>query len=107
MVLAICAHGQDYKPLIGKWNMTSESDGDPVKWTLLLKESDGKLTASLISDEGEQPAKDFSFAKGVVKFKTPYQGNYYDIELKQVGEQLDGTWSSDQDSGRTSGTKAQ
>ena len=31
MVLAVSAHGQDYKPLLGKWSMTSESNGDPVK----------------------------------------------------------------------------
>jgi hypothetical protein len=35
MVLAVSAHAQDYKPLIGNWNMVSESDGDPVKWTLI------------------------------------------------------------------------
>ena len=47
------ALAQDYKALLGKWNMTSETDGDAVKWTLSLKESDGKLAAFLATDQGE------------------------------------------------------
>lgn len=107
MVLAVSAPAQDYKPLIGNWNMTSESDGDPVKWTLILKESEGKLTADLGTAEGKQPAKDLTFADGVLKFKAPYQGADYDIELKATADKLDGTWSGGGDSGRTSGTKSE
>ncbi|HEY3937121.1 MAG TPA: hypothetical protein VGL97_06805 [Bryobacteraceae bacterium] len=106
-VIAVSLAAQDYKTLIGKWNMTAESDGgDPVKWTLVLKEDEGKLTAVLATDQGEQVAKDFTYADGVLKFKAPYQGNYYEIELKLVGEKLDGTWSGDGNSGKTSGVKA-
>lgn len=43
---------QDNAALAGKWNMTSETDGDPVHWTLLLKAVDGKLTGSLNVNEG-------------------------------------------------------
>lgn len=34
---AFAALAQDYKSFLGKWDMTSETDGDPVKWTLILK----------------------------------------------------------------------
>ncbi len=114
-VLAIClltclavvsALGQDYKALIGKWNMTSETDSDSVNWTLVLKESDGKLVGSLSSDQGEIPAKDFSYVDGVLKFKAPYEGQDYDIELKATPEKLVGTWSGGGASGKTTGTKA-
>jgi len=97
--------GQDYKVLIGKWSMTSETSGDSLNWTLLLKESDGKLAASLVSEEGEIPAKDVSYADGVLKFKAPYQDQDYDIELKLTADKLDGTWSGNGDSGKTSGTR--
>ncbi len=107
MVLAVYAPAQDYKPLIGSWNMTSESEGDPVKWTLILKESEGKLTADLATEEGKQPAKDLTFADGVLKFKAPYQGVDYDIALKATADKLDGTWSGGGDSGKTSGIKSQ
>jgi hypothetical protein len=105
MVLAASAHGQDYKSLLGKWNMTSESNGDPVKWTLTLTESGGKLAGSLGAGEGEQPAKDLTFADGVLKFQAPYQGSYYAIELKATADKLDGTWDGGSDSGKTYGTK--
>jgi hypothetical protein len=105
MVLVVSAPAQDYKPLIGKWNMTSETNGDPVQWTLTLKETEGKLTASLDTGEGEQPAKNLSYADGVLKFKAPYQDVDYDIELKAAADKLSGTWSGGGDSGKTSGTK--
>ncbi|HEX4227042.1 MAG TPA: hypothetical protein VHZ07_00110 [Bryobacteraceae bacterium] len=104
---ALSLFGQDPKTLIGKWSMTSETNGgDPVNWTLVLKDSDGKLTALLATDQSEQAAKDFTYAHGVLKFQAPYQGNYYDIELKAIpGNKLEGTWSGGGDSGKTTGTK--
>lgn len=114
-VLAIClltclavvsALAQDYKALIGKWNMTSETDSDSVNWTLVIKESDGKLAAFLSSDQGEMAAKDFTYVDGVLKFKAPYEGQDYDIELKATAEKLVGTWSGGGASGKTTGTKA-
>lgn len=104
-VVIVSALGQDYQTLIGKWNMTSETDGDPVKWTLTIKETGGKLAAFLATDDGEQAAKEFTYADGVLKFKAPYQGEDYDIELKATAEKLDGTWSGGGSSGKTSGTK--
>ncbi len=105
-IAVVAAAGQDAKALAGKWNMVSETEDEPIKWTLVLKETDGKLTALLATDGGEEAAKDFSYADGVLKFKAPYQGNYYDIELKAVGDTLAGTWSGDGNSGKTSGTKS-
>ena len=104
-MMALSALAQDQKALLGKWNMTSETDGDPVAWTLVVKENDGQLTAVVGTDEGAPPVKDFTYANGVLKFKVPYQGEYYDIELKSNGEKLDGKWSGKGDSGKTSGIK--
>jgi len=109
MVMAmttVSALAQDYKTLLGKWNMTSETEGDPVAWTLMLKEADGRLTAVLGTDEGTPAVKDFMYTNGVLKFKVPYQGEYYDIELKANGEKLDGKWSGKGESGKTSGIKS-
>ena len=80
---------QDYKSLLGQWNMTSETDGDPVHWSLVLKEVDGKLAASLVAGDKEMPAKEFSYREGVMKFKVPYQDEEYDLELKADGP---GSW---------------
>jgi hypothetical protein len=103
---ALTASAQDYKSLIGKWDMTSETEGDPVNWTLSLKETDGKLSATLVAGDNEIPAKDFTYTDGLLKFKVPYEDAFYDIELKATPDKLTGTWSGGGTSGRTTGTKA-
>jgi hypothetical protein len=106
LLAAVCLLGQDHQSLAGKWSMTSETDSDSVKWTLVLKETDGQLSAVLSSDEGELPAQDFKYADGVIKFQAPYQGEYYLIELKMVEGKLNGTWSGGGSSGKTTGIKS-
>jgi hypothetical protein len=86
--------------------MTSETDGDPVTWTLVLKGTTEKPQAFLAVGEGEQPAQDVTYAGGVLKFKAPYQGQLYDVELKQAGSKIEGTWSGGGQSGKTTGVKA-
>ncbi len=98
---------QDHSAVVGTWNMTSEtSDGD-LNWVLVVKEADGKMTGTIKApDATEEELKDFSFSDGNVHFQAPYQGAYYDIDLKLTGKKLDGKWSGDGNSGRTYGTKA-
>jgi hypothetical protein len=98
---------QDNAAVVGKWNMTSETNEDPVHWTLILKDVGGKVAGFLTTDQSEQAAKDFKYDAGVITFKAPYGGQDYDIQLKLVGDKLAGTWNGGGDSGRTSGTKAQ
>lgn len=95
------------KPLVGTWNMVSVSpDGDQVKWTLAIKDAgDGKLAGTLKSDEGEAEAKDFSEVDGVVKLKVPYEGDFYDIEVKYTDGKLVGKWMGGGSEGETTGTK--
>ena len=95
----------DYSPLLGKWSMVSETEDNSLPWTLVLKEADGKLTASLAIDQGEMPVKTVTFSDGVLKFKAPYQGEDYDIELKLTDDKLVGTWSGGGNSGKTTGTR--
>jgi hypothetical protein len=106
VLCAMMAVAQDQKSLVGKWNMTAETDGEPVNFVLVLKEDDGKLTALLAGEGGEQPVKDFTYEDGVLKFSAPYDGEYYDIELKVKEGKLDGSWSGGGTTGRTSGVKA-
>jgi hypothetical protein len=103
--LAVFAHAQDYKPLLGDWNMTSETDGDPVKWTLTLKEVEGKLTAICGTSDGEKPAKNVTFTDGVLKFDAPYEDAFYGITLKAAANKIEGTWEGDGNSGKTYGFK--
>jgi hypothetical protein len=103
--VAVFAHAQDYKPLLGDWSMTSETDGDAIKWVLTVKEVEGKLTVICATGDGEKPAKDVTFTDGVLKFQAPYQDAYYGIMLKMIDNKLDGTWEGDGNTGKTYGSK--
>lgn len=93
--------------LAGTWNMVSLTpDGDKVPFTLIIKEQEGKLTGTLKIESGEAEAKDFTVTNGVIKFQAPYQGDYYDIELKLVEGKLTGKWYGGGTEGEISGTKA-
>jgi hypothetical protein len=105
-VITLCVKAQDHSALIGKWNMTSQSDDGDVAWTLTIKEDAGKLTALLATDGPETSAKNLTFADGVLKFVAPYQGADYDIELKLQVEKLVGTWSGGGNDGKTTGAKS-
>ena len=96
------------KALVGNWKMTSVTpDGDTIPWTLRVKEDAGKLTAFISSaDGGEQEVKDFDAAEGRIRFKAPYQGEDYNIDLTMDGDKLVGTWSGNGDSGKTSGERS-
>jgi hypothetical protein len=96
---------EDHSALVGKWNMSSESDNGSVDWVLTIKDVDGKLTGVLVTDQGELPAKSFSYTDGVMQFLAPYEGEDYTIKLKQDGEKLVGTWSGSAGEGRTTGTR--
>jgi len=94
--------------LVGKWKMTSFSpEGDPIPWSLNIKEADGKLAATLDTEnQGEAPARDFTAAGDKVHFKAPYEGEDYDIDLTLNDGKLTGTWSGNSDSGKTTGERA-
>lgn len=94
--------------LVGKWKMMSFSpDGDPIPWSLNIKEADGKLAATLDTEnQGEAPARDFNVIGEKVHLKAPYEGEDYDIDLKLDAGKLTGTWSGNGDSGKTTGERA-
>jgi hypothetical protein len=96
------------KALVGSWKMTSTTpDGDSISWTLRVNDSNGKLTAFITGVDGtEQPVKDLDTAEGKIRFKVPYQGEDYDINLTMDGDHLVGTWSGNGDSGKTSGVRS-
>jgi len=94
--------------LVGKWKMTSLSpDGDPIPWSLNIKEADGKLVATLDTEnQGEAAANGFTVTGEKIRLKAPYEGEEYDIDLTLNDGKLTGTWSGNSDSGKTTGERA-
>jgi hypothetical protein len=110
LIAVLCmgmADAQQNDQLPGKWKMDSTTpDGNDVYWTLLITYKDGSYSATLRSDEGEIPAKDFTVDGSKIHLRAPYQGEQYDIDLKLIDGKLVGTWSGNGDSGETKGEKA-
>jgi hypothetical protein len=101
------AWAQSSSALTGKWKMTSVTpDGNDIAWTLSVTNSGGEYAATAASADGEMPVKDLRVDGNKVHFRTPYQGEEYDIDLTLQGDKLNGTWSGNGDSGQTKGEKA-
>ncbi len=86
--------------------VSTTSDGGEVPWTLTINYGDGKYTATVASEHGENEPKEFKVDGATVSMTVPYQGEDYEIKLKLVGDKLSGTWSGNGDNGDTTGTKA-
>ena len=100
------ADQKDTQTLAGKWKMVSITpNGDNVDWTLNMKQDSGAWTATVSTPDGDAPAKDLKVNLPSVHMKTPYGGDYYDIDLKLDGQTLKGTWSGGGDTGTTTGTR--
>jgi hypothetical protein len=105
-VLAGIASGQQAASVAGKWKMESTtSGGDAVDWTLTLKQEGDNWTATVGGEDGEAPGKEVRVDGTSVHVKTPYHGDYYDVDVKLEGDKLTGKWSGNGDSGPTNGTR--
>jgi hypothetical protein len=97
----------DAAKLAGTWNMNSLTpDGDSVPWKLTLKLQDGKWGGSIASEQGENPISNVKVDGAKIHFTTPYQGEYYDQDLQLQDGKLVGTWSGNDNSGKTTGVRA-
>ena len=99
----------DHSSPAGAWKMVSETpDGDAIDWSLTVKRQDGgtwAITSATPGQQNELPAKDVAVTGDKIHFKTTYQDQDYDIDLTLTGDKLQGTWSGNGDSGKTSGTR--
>lgn len=101
----VCASAQRFDDILGKWSMTSDTDEQPVKWSMRVSGTASKPVAMLSTEEGEQPARDVAYSKGTLTFKVTYEGQEYTIDLKYMDGKLDGSWNGNGNSGKTTGTK--
>jgi hypothetical protein len=94
------------KPVVGSWQCVSDSpDGEQYRWTVTVKETDGKLSGIISGAPGEYPMVDPQFDNGVFTFKVQIEGQTYTIEAKISGDKLDGVWKGATSQGVIKGTK--
>ena len=96
----------DTAALAGKWKMASITpDGSTIDWTLTLKQEGDAWTATVGGVGPEAAAKEVKVDGASVHMKTPYNDEYYDLDLKLDGDKLTGKWSGNGDSGVTTGAR--
>jgi hypothetical protein len=93
------------KPL-GSWECTSSTPGgSEMKWTLTVKEVDGKLVGTAGSEDGEIQIEDAKFENDTLSFKVNHDSGSYEVILKVDGDKLDGNWKGGGETGSIKGAK--
>ncbi len=80
-------------------------DGGTVDWTLTMKQDGDTWIATVSANDADAPGKEVKVAGDSLHMKTPYGGDYYDVDVKLDGDKLTGKWSGNGDSGATTGTR--
>ncbi len=103
---AAVSRAADAPEFAGKWKMASVTpDGSTIDWTLTMKHEGDAWTATVGGMGPEAPAKEVKVDGASLHMKTPYNDDYYDIDLKLDGDKLAGKWSGNGDSGATTGAR--
>src|SRR5512144_2183997 len=78
---------------LGTWDcISSAPGGGEVRWTLSVKEVDGKLVCTAGTEDGEIPVDNPKFENNVLTFQVPRADGTYGVTVKFDGDKLDGTW---------------
>ncbi len=94
------------KPIVGSWDCVSSTPGGgEMRFTLTVKEQDGKLIGTAGSDQGEIPITDPKFENGTFSFKVVMDSETYDVNVKVAGDKLDGAWKGGGETGAIKGNK--
>lgn len=108
-VLLICSAVMlraDNAAAIGIWDCVSETpDGDQLKWTLTVKEDDGKLTGVAGGETGDMSVEDLKVDGNDVSFKVKVEENTYEVKFTIDGSKCEGKWSGADASGTLKGAK--
>lgn len=94
------------KPVVGSWQCVSDSpDGEQYRWTVTVREEDGKLSGTISGAPGEFTMVDPRFENDTFTFKIQIEGQTYTVEAKISGDKLEGVWKGAASQGVIKGTK--
>ncbi len=92
--------------IVGNWDCISTTPtGTDMKWTLTVKEQNGKLTGTAGSDEGEMPISEAKLENGTFSFKVFVNSEPYVVKIKVNGTKFQGTWEGGGETGSIKGAK--
>lgn len=105
LLIAACVTAAD-KPIVGSWDCVSSTPGGgETRFTLTVKEQDGKLIGTAGSDQGEIPLTDPKFENDTFSFRVVMNSETYDVNVKVAGDKLDGAWKGGGETGAIKGNK--
>jgi hypothetical protein len=92
--------------IVGNWDCISTTPtGSDMKWSLTVKEQNGKLTGTAGSDEGEMPIAEAKMENGTFTFKVFLDSEPYEVSIKVTGGKFEGTWKGGGETGAIRGNK--
>ncbi len=90
---AACLTAGD-KP-VGTWDCVSSTPaGAELRWTLTLKEENGKLVGTAESEEGQIPIESVEYSGDTLTFRVSLDTGTYVVTMKFSGDKVDGNWKS-------------
>ncbi len=96
----------DASTFVGTWDCSSEtSAGDEFKFTLTIREQDGKLSATAESEQGTIPISAIELGEEGATFKASVNDQDFVVKIKVNGSEMNGTWSGGDDNGTLKGAK--
>lgn len=92
--------------IVGTWDCVSVvPDGSEFKFTLTVKEEDGKLVATAGTDDGSMPITSLQADGDDVTFKATVGDQDYEVKIKVTDATFEGKWTGGGDSGTLKGAK--
>jgi hypothetical protein len=90
----------------GVWNCTAITpDGEALKFTLKIREEEGRISATVEDARGAAPVIDPKLAGSAVSFKVDYDGSRFALALKVEGDKLEGTYTGEPATGKVTGAR--
>jgi hypothetical protein len=103
---SVAAWAADNAAVVGAWDVVSTDDaGQPMNWTLTVKDDGGKLSGTLSGDAGELPIVDAKLEGSMFTFKVVVNDATYTTEGTIDGNKFDGKYKGPEGSGTVKGTK--
>ncbi len=91
---------------VGRWKLTADTPDGLQPFVLVVKEADGKLTATFEGSEAFQ-IKETRFENDTLTLTLDVNGAVYTVTLKVDGDKMEGTWKGEDNGGKVSGTRAE
>ncbi len=103
---SMAAWAADNAAVVGTWDVTStDESGQPMNWTLVVKDDGGKLSGTLSGDAGELPIVDAKLDGNAFSFKVVVNEATYTTEGTVTGNKFDGKYKGPEGAGTVKGTK--